>query len=122
MAAPPRAQRETAMPGRVHNVWVKTFLATAVTAAMTLGGGTGAGASETVDLTTKAGINSYLTSIGVDPASAVWQQSLLNYAGPSCPGAGWNCVGTDAPVVQIALPGGSNLFSCGGADCLVIQT
>ena len=95
---------------RRRNVWTSVLVTAMVTAAMTLVGGTGAGASGTIDLTTKTGINNYLTSIDVDPASAVWQQSLLNYAGPSCPGVGWNCVGTKAPVVQLALPGGTNLF------------
>jgi hypothetical protein len=110
------------MRGRVSSIWVKVLLATALTAAMTLAGVTGAGASGAFDLTTKSGINSYLISKGVDPASVVWQQSLRNYAGPSCPGIGWNCVGTKAPVVQFALPGGTNVFSCPGVQCFVIQS
>jgi hypothetical protein len=107
---------------RRRNVWTTVFVTAMVAGAMTLAGGPQAGASGTIDLTTKTGISNYLTSIGVNPASAVWQQSLLNYAGPSCPGVGWNCVGTNAPVVQLALPGGTNLFSCSGVKCLVIQT
>src|SRR5438034_9472965 len=109
------------MRGRLPTVRTKVVLVTLLTVSLGLVGGS-ARAAGTVDLTTKAGISNYLASKGVDPASAVWQQTLLNYAGPSCPGAQWNCVGTNRPVAQIALPGGTNLFSCSGADCLVIQT
>jgi hypothetical protein len=73
------------------------------------------------DLSSDQAINAYLVSIGVDPADAVWQRGLKNYAGPSCPGAGWNCVRANAPIVQIAAPGGTNLFYCTGLDCLIVQ-
>jgi len=109
------------MRGRFPGVWTKVLLVTLLTVPINLAG-SGARAAGILDLTTKSGINSYLISKGVDPASVVWQRSLLNYAGPSCPGVAWNCVGTKAPVVQLALPGGTNLFSCRGTDCLVVQT
>jgi hypothetical protein len=73
------------------------------------------------DLSSDQAINAYLISIGVDPAQAVWQRGLKNYAGPSCPGASWNCVRANAPIVQIASPLGTNLFYCTGLDCLVVQ-
>jgi hypothetical protein len=83
------------------------------------------------DLTTVAGINAYLTSLGIDPATVVRQNGLLNYAGPSsgCPGIGWNC--TEATtVVQTAPSAGTNNadITCRPADpastpgnCVIVQ-
>src|SRR5919201_2019953 len=107
---------------RGRNLLLTVFCAATLTGAMTLVGGAQAGASGIIDLSTPAAIKQYLISIGVNPATAVWQQSLKNYAGPSCPGSGWNCVGTKAPVVQLAPPGGTNIFDCRGKKCLVVQS
>jgi hypothetical protein len=66
-------------------------------------------------------IPAYLVGIGVNPddaAKAICQEGLRNYAGPSCPGTGWNCVRANVPIVQI---GGTNLFYCTALNCLVIQ-
>jgi hypothetical protein len=92
----------------------------ALTMALTVATATTASA-DPPDLSSDQAINAYLVSIGVDPAEAVWQRGLKNYAGPSCPGASWNCVRANAPIVQIAAPGGTNLFYCTGLDCLVVQ-
>ncbi|MGH9052137.1 MAG: hypothetical protein ACRDWX_03855 [Acidimicrobiia bacterium] len=95
-----------------------------------------AGASplpDPVDLSTRAGIGRYLWSIGIDPATATIQTGLRNYAGPHCPGAGWNCAASIGPVVQIALDGGQNQFVCTPASrrvsptedphtCVIVQT
>jgi hypothetical protein len=51
----------------------------------------------------------------------VWQEGLRNYAGASCPGVDWNCVPADVPIVQIAAPLGTNVFSCTGLDCVAVQ-
>jgi hypothetical protein len=48
---------------------------------------------------------------GVDPTTVVRQVGLLNYAGPNCPGVGWNCT-TATNVVQVASAGGQNRFEC----------
>jgi hypothetical protein len=86
-------------------------------AALTLGGGAGAGTAsqppKKIDLTNPAAVNSYLTSIGINPATVVRQVGLNNYAGPAsgCPGLGWNCT-TSAKVVQLSSAGGSNKFQC----------
>jgi hypothetical protein len=69
----------------------------------------------------RAEITAYLQSLGVDLSTVVWQESLRNYAGPSCPGSGWNCVRANRPIVQLARPGGTNLFYCTAPNCLVIQ-
>jgi hypothetical protein len=74
-----------------------------------------------LDLSSDAAIVDYLGSIGIDPADAVWQRGLRNYAGPSCPGPDWNCVPANAPIVQIAAPLGTNQFHCTGPDCVVVQ-
>jgi hypothetical protein len=69
-------------------------------------------------------IPAYLVGIGVNPddaANAICQEGLRNYAGPSCPGTGWNCVRANVPIVQIANLGGTNLFYCTALNCLVIQ-
>jgi hypothetical protein len=83
------------------------------------------------DLSSLAAIQAYLSSIGVDPSAVVVQQGQFNYAGPSCPGAGWNCT-TASMVVQISTSNsGANLFDCqptlnvsllGISECLVVQS
>jgi hypothetical protein len=95
-------------------------------------GGAGSALPKAPDLSSPAAIVKYLQSIGVDPATVTWQQGLLNYAGPSCPGVGWNCT-TSTRVVQITTAGGENRTECKGkpADsttvtpgdqtCLVVQ-
>jgi hypothetical protein len=88
-------------------------------AALTLGGGAGAGTAsqppKKIDLTNPAAVDSYLTSIGVNPATVVRQVGLNNYAGPNCPGIGWNCT-TSTKAVQVSSAGGQNKFDCTGED------
>jgi hypothetical protein len=43
--------------------------------------------------------------------SVVKQVGLRNYAGPNCPGAGWNCT-TSTRVLQIAAADGQNKVEC----------
>ena len=89
-----------------------------------------------IDLSSLPAIEAYLTSIGIDPAKAVIQQGLRNYAGADCPGEGWNCTNATV-VVQIApaSPAASNtaanLFNCtpastgtnsGTNTCVIVQT
>jgi hypothetical protein len=93
-------------------------------ALLALGSPATASASGDPDLSTRAGIEQYLLSIGADPARAVWQVGLLNYAGPNCPGAGWTCTtATERPIVQIALNGGMNEVDCtpDARDCKAVQ-
>jgi hypothetical protein len=90
--------------------------------ALLVGTASAASADPGPDLSSREAIEQYLVSIGVDPATAVWQTGLKNYAGPSCPGVGWNCVRANAPIVQIAAPLGTNLFACTGLDCVAVQT
>ena len=79
---------------------------------------------------TKAGAAAYLRSLGLDPASVVIQRGARNYAGPRCPGAGWNCT-TSYRVFQISTSSaGGNEFSCtppaAGTQspdkCVIVQT
>jgi len=84
----------------------------------------GAGTVENVagvDVSTSAALVQYLRSLDVDPTGAVIERGARNYAGPSCPGAGWSCTSTAHPVVQVASGGGQNTFSCGAGDCVVLQ-
>ena len=86
-----------------------------------------------IDLSSRAGIDRYLTSIGVDREDAVVQRGVRNYAGPNCPGPRWNCTSSSGPVLQVALRGGGsprNVFVCdpesSGTDpdtntCVVVQ-
>jgi hypothetical protein len=91
-----------------------TALLAVLAAALTLGGSAGAGTQPPkINLTDVSAVDSYLRSIGVDPAKFVKQAGLLNYAGPNCPGLGWNCT-TATSVVQIAQAGGSNDVDCTG--------
>jgi hypothetical protein len=73
------------------------------------------------NLTTLAGARRYLRAIGVNPRGVVIQRAARNYAGPSCPGAGWTCTSTAHPVVQIAAAGGKNTFLCTTGSCAVVQ-
>jgi hypothetical protein len=73
--------------------------------------GAGASAIPKIDLSTKAGVAKYLTSIGVNPKGVVIQRGLRNYAGPSCPGARWHCTNA-RHVFQIAAAGGNNKYEC----------
>jgi hypothetical protein len=93
---------------------------------------TSAGAAEqraTVDLTTRAGVDRYLISLGVDPAGVVVQRGKRNYAGPNCPGKGWSCTKARR-VVQISQQN-PNIFQCSPASagtdpaknaCVIVQT
>ncbi|MDX6409621.1 MAG: hypothetical protein QOE13_2692 [Gaiellaceae bacterium] len=96
-------------------------------AALTLGGGAGAGTAsqqpKKIDLTNPAAVDSYLTSIGVNPATVVRQVGLLNYAGPAsgCPGVGWNCT-TSSKAVQVSSAGGQNKFKCSPEGSQVAPT
>ena len=88
---------------------------------MTAAAASGAVATNGPDLSNDAAIKAYLQSIGVDPAQVTWQRGLNNYAGPSCPGAGWNCT-TSTQVVQISQAGGQNQFVCEPEDDQVPPT
>jgi hypothetical protein len=57
-----------------------------------------------LDLSTQEAIDQYLLSLGVDPSTVLVQRGAWNYAGPTCPGLGWNCT-TATRVVQIATGG-----------------
>jgi hypothetical protein len=64
----------------------------------------------TIDLSTNPAVKTYLRSLGVSPRGFVIQRGRRNYAGPSCPGRGWNCT-RSRRVVQIATGGGLTLFA-----------
>lgn len=102
----------------------QAIVAIGAVALLTLGSPASASGGSGPDLSTRAGIEQYLLSIGADPAQAVWQIGPLNYAGPNCPGVGWNCTtATDRPIVQIALNGGTNTADCtpDQNDCKAVQ-
>jgi hypothetical protein len=99
-------------------------------------GGAAARSERPVDLSSRAAINRYLTSLGVSPADAVVQRAGRNYAGPNCPGKGWNCTTETRAVVQLSSDddddddGGDNIFVChpagAGTDpatntCVIVQ-
>ena len=65
-----------------------------------------------------------LISLGISPGDAVFQVGPLNYAGPDCPGNGWNCTSA-AIVVQIGTASRStetNTWECSEQLCVVVQT
>ena len=91
-----------------------------------------------IDLSSKAKVHQYLRSIHVNPKGVVIQRGAKNYAGPHCPGKGWNCT-TARRVIQITTPssaragrsflvtGSTNLASCvkltgSNQSCLIVQT
>jgi hypothetical protein len=82
---------------------------------------TGAGAgtrpaapSKALDLSSLSKIKTYLRSIGVNPRSVVIQRAKRNYAGPNCPGSGWNCT-TSTRVLKV---GGQNTAECTDDMCV----
>ena len=75
-----------------------------------------------IDLSTRTAVTKYLRTIRVNPTRVVVQRGLRNYAGPSCPGAGWTCTSTSHPVVQVARAAGQNVFQCSTSHCAVVQT
>jgi hypothetical protein len=106
-----------------------TFVAVLAMVAVGVMAGAGSSAvsgAATINLSTHAGVVSYLRSLGIDPRGVVVQRGAHNYVGPSCPGRGWTCT-TAKRVLQIAAsPGGSNTFVCTGntstpPDCVIDQ-
>ena len=82
-------------------------------------------------LSTRVGANLYLVQHGLSPRGFVIQRGSRNYAGPNCPGAGWNCT-RSTRVLQIATHAGQvNQTDCGpsgvvkhtvNVDCEIVQT
>ena len=83
----------------------------------------------TLKLTSKAGIDRYLVSMGYNPRTFVVQRGKRNHAGRGCPGATWNCT-TARRVVQISGRSSVSEFTCspkgsgtsgGASDCVIVQ-
>jgi hypothetical protein len=96
----------------------KAFLSAAVVLVAAIGLSSAAGAASQqvtsaapARLTTHAAAAAYLRSLGLDPASVVVQRGEKNYAGPQCPGAGWNCTSAKQ-VLQVSTAAGLNSFTC----------
>jgi hypothetical protein len=77
-----------------------------------------AGAAQVIYAPTVLEIKRHLRSLGIDPRGVVIQRGAKNYAGPNCPGPGWNCT-TAAKVVQLSPArtgnggdGDENRFAC----------
>jgi hypothetical protein len=91
-----------------------TFLAvlatTAAVAMVLAGAGTAAGPSTGLAMTKAHGQTA--------AAAIVRQVGLRNYAGPNCPGAGWNCT-TSTRVLQIAGADGQNRAECSSEPVIV---
>ncbi len=99
--------------------------ALAVGAALLISSGGASARTATLDLSSRAKADSYLRSLGIDPATVVVQRGRRNYAGSRCPGKSWSCTSA-ARVLQIST-GGPNTFECTGVasvgqTCLVMQT
>jgi hypothetical protein len=104
---------------RCRQVGMAVVTVLALTGALTIATTTAASATPP-GLSSISAINTYLADNGI--TNAFWQTGLKNYAGPSCPGAGWTCHAANVPIVQFAtLPGSTNLFLCLSPNCLVIQ-
>lgn len=98
------------------------------TAALLAGMATPAAAATATAPAPEVAAAQILAAAGIDPATAVIQQGIRNYAGPDCPGAGWACVESGQPVIQLSgRSGGENQFQCTASDgvdtnsCLVVQ-
>jgi hypothetical protein len=98
----------------------------ALVAAVVVVGGSGAvttkeGSVAKIDVSTRSAVIHYLRSIHVNPHKVVIQRGVRNYAGPNCPGKRWRCAATKRTIVQIARPGGQNVFRCARTRCAVVQ-
>lgn len=66
-------------------------------------------------------------SLALGKGPLVVQRGLRNYAGPTCPGKGWNCT-TSTRVMQVSLGDGENKVECTegsvitGQSCVIVQT
>lgn len=108
------------------------ILAVATVAATALVAGAGASGERTAargQPSSTSSIDLYLASIGVDPRTVVVQRGRRNYAGPRCPGKGWNC--TKARRVAQFSQQNANVFECSPAGpgtsrptnkCVIVQT
>jgi hypothetical protein len=79
-------------------------------------------------LSSRAEVNAYLLSIGIDPSTVVVQRGRRNYAGPNCPGKRWKC--TKAQRVFQVSTQDENVFECTPAGpgtnaatntCVIVQ-
>ena len=102
------------------------FVSAALTAGLLVLSGASAAANGPA-LSSPQRVGAYLQSIGVNAASVVHQNGLLNYAGPNCPGKSWSCTAS-TQVVQVAAAGGQNRVECTGESfteegqsCVVMQ-
>jgi hypothetical protein len=69
-------------------------------------------ASAAPKLRSAADAKTYLASMGIDARTVVVQRGTRNYAGPNCPGKGWNCTAAKR-VLQI---GNDNKAECTPSD------
>lgn len=83
----------------------------------------GAGQAATTGLSLEA--HQTFRAAGIEPDRVLVQTGPLNYAGPSCPGSGWNCAPLGTPVYQTSTTSGGNVFDCSGTvdgvTCTVVQ-
>jgi hypothetical protein len=79
-------------------------------AALSIVAGLAVPASAGVDLPDT--VLSWLGARGLEPADAIVQSGNKLYAGPSCPGEGWDCAPVDGPVVQVVEAGGVGQVDC----------
>lgn len=68
---------------------------------------------------TDPAITSWLSARSLDVSEVIVQTGVLNYAGPACPGLGWDCAPEGVPVIQAGL---TNQFDCSTSPCVVNQT
>src|SRR5438105_14773707 len=119
-----RAADELETRGEGNSVSKVSFLAVVALAAfgaMVLAGA-GSAAKPTAAASTPR-VQSTWTGPGV-----VRQVGLRNYAGPNCPGKGWNCT-TSTRVLQVATDDGENVVQCyggtagppGSGSCVIDQ-
>jgi uncharacterized repeat protein (TIGR01451 family) len=106
--------------------WLPALFALAATAAALLMLAGAGAAANGPDLSSTQAIDAYLQSIGVDPATAVRQNTSMNWAGPGCPGKPWNCANGKV-IVQAAAGATNRVTGCtvSTADtqlgCVIVQ-
>jgi hypothetical protein len=78
---------------------------------------TPAGAAGSV--TRDTSIDTWLTARHLSISDVVVQTGRFNYAGPACPGLGWDCAPAGVPVIQAGV---NNSFACTTSPCSAYQT
>jgi hypothetical protein len=108
--------------------WKRAAALAIVAGVAAISAGAASGWTASAEGASRQAVQAHLAAQGIDPATVVWQDGPLNYAGPNCPGPQWNCT-TSRRVVQFAAvqnvaecgPGGVVSSTPSSETCVIMQ-